>query len=125
MSKGIKKDTLNKMKKVEVRCRDLSSELFKIDQLYGNLNEDYDIHVNGSIEMIGKDYGNLEKVKVYANLCNKDGAILYVLNGWRNYQVGEGVYSSFSMYCSTVCRFFDPIELEYVEIYLSFNERDS
>lgn len=114
---------LNKMKRVEVRCRKIP-ELFKIDQLYGVLNEDYDIHVNGSIEMPGKDYGNLKKVKVYANLCNKDGAILYILNGWKNYQVCEGAYNSFSMYCSTVGRFFDPRELEYVEVYLSFNEKD-
>ncbi len=53
------------MKKVEVRCREGISELFKIEQLYGVLNEEYDIHVNGSIEMTEKDYGNLKKVKVY------------------------------------------------------------
>ena len=75
--------------------------------------------------MIGKEFGNIERVKVYANLCNKDGAILYVLNGWRNYSVSEGKYNSFSMYCSTIGRFFNPSELEYVELYLSFNEKDS
>jgi hypothetical protein len=123
MSKII--NTANKMKKVEVRCREGISELFKIDQLYCVLNGDYDIHVNGSIEMTGKGYGNLKKVKVYANLCNEDGAILYILNCWKNYPISEGFYNSFSLYCSTIGRFFDPSELEYVELYLSFNEKDS
>ena len=113
------------MKRVEVRCRDGVLGAFKIDQLYCVINEDYDIHINGSIEMIGKDYGNIENVKVYANLCNIDGAILYVLNGWKNYSVGEGIYNSFSLYCSNVDRFFDIEEHEYVELYLSFNERES
>ncbi len=69
------------MKKINVRCRDKISELFKIDQLYSVLTDDNDIHVNGSVEMIGSDYGKIKRIKVYANLCNKDVAILYVLNG--------------------------------------------
>lgn len=125
MSKSTKMATVNKMKRVDVHCREGISEHFKIDQLYGVLNADYDIHVNGSIEMTGKDFGNIKKVRVYVNLCNKDGAILYVLNGWKNYLVSEGAYNSFSLYCSNVGRFFDPSELEYVELYLSFNESDS
>lgn len=124
MSKAIKMNIGSKMQKVDVRYRDEPLGLIKIDQLYCVLNGDYDIHVNGSVEMIAKDYGNLKNVKVYANLCNKDGAILYVLNGWKNYPISTGRYNSFSLYCSTVCRFFDPSELEYVEIYLSFNEED-
>ena len=62
---------------------------------------------------------------MHANLCNKDGAILYVLNGWKNYLLGNGVYNSFSLYCSTIGRFFDPAELDYVELYLTFNEKNS
>ena len=116
---------MNKMKQVEVRVRDGISESFKLDQLYGVVNEDFDIHVNGSIEMIDKEYPNLERVKVYANLCNKDGLILYILNNWNNYQINAGDYHSFSLYCSTVGRFFDSSELEYVELYLSFNEKES
>ena len=119
------KNKTNKIKQIEVRCRDGISELFKIGQLYSALNEDYDIHVNGSIEMIGKDYGNIKRVRVYANLCNRDGAILYVLNGWKNYPVREGGYNSFSLYCSTIGRFFDPDELKYIELYLNFNEENS
>lgn len=119
------KDKTYKMKKINVRCRDKISELFKIDQLYSVLTDDNDIHVNGSVEMIGSDYGKIKRIKVYANLCNKDGAILYVLNGWKNYPVSKGIYNSFSLYCSTIGRFFDPDELDYVELYLSFNEKDS
>lgn len=119
------KSETNKMKKVDVHCRKDISDLFKINQLYCVLNDDFDIRVNGSIEMVGKSYGNIKNVKIYANLCNKDGQILYVLNGWKNYPVNEGDYNSFSLYCSTVGRFFDPSELNYVELYLSFNENDS
>lgn len=124
MSKVVNIDTRNKMKKVDVHCRQGLSEFFKISQLYGVLNEEYDIHVNGSIEMIGKAYENIKKVKIYANLCNKDGAILYVLHDWENYLVSEGLYHSFSLFCCAVDRFFDPSELEYVELYLSFNEKN-
>ena len=116
---------MNKMKQVEVRVREGISELFKIDQLYSVINKDFDIHVNGSIEMVGKEYPNLKRVKVYANLCNKDGSILYILNDWKNYPINVGDYHSFSLYCSSVGRFFDPSELEYVELYLSYNEKDN
>ena len=119
------KDKTNKIKKVKIRCREGISEFFKIDQLYGVLTEDNDIHVNGSIEMVGSDYGNIKRLKVYANLCNRDGAILHVLNRWKNYPVNKGIYNSFSLYCSTVGRYFDPDELEYVKLYLSLNEKDS
>lgn len=114
------------MKRVDIRCREnVDMELFELDQLYGVLNEEYDIHVNGSIKMNEQDYGNIKKVKVYANLCNKDGEILYVLNNYYNYSVYPGNYKSFSMYCSTIGRFFEADELDYVELYLSFNEKDS
>ena len=89
------KDKTYKMKKIKVCCRERISELFKIDQLYSVLTEDNDIHVNGSVEIIGSNYGNIKKIKVYANLCNKYGAILYVLNGWKNYPVSKGTYNSF------------------------------
>ncbi len=119
------KNKSNKMKKLKVHCREGIAESYKIGQLYGVLTEDNDIHVNGSVEMIGSDYGNVKRIKVYANLCNKDGEILYVLNGWKNYPVSKGAYNSFSLYCSTIGRFFNPDELDYVELYLTFNEKDS
>lgn len=118
------KNKTNKMKKVKIRCREGIPEFFKIDQLYGVLTEDKDIHVNGSIEVLGKDYGNIKRIKVYANLCNKDGEILYVLDGWKKYPVREGIYNSFSLYCSTIGRFCETDELDYVELYLSYNEKD-
>lgn len=119
------KNKTNKLKRVEVRCRDGISDLFKIDQLYGVMNEDYDIHVNGSINMPEKDYGNIKRVRVYANICNKEGEILYILNNWTNYPVEVGNYRSFSLYCSAVGRFFDVEEIEYAELYLSYNEKES
>ena len=125
MDKNKESDTTNKRKRVIVRCRDGISEQFKIDQLYGVLSEDNDIHVNGSIEMVGNNYENIKRVRVYVNLCDKEGAILYVLNGWKNYPAVSGTYYSFSLYCSTIDRFFDVDELDYAELYLSFNEKKS
>lgn len=116
--------TMGKMNHVEVRAREGYEKLYQIDQLYVAINEDYDIHINGSIQMIGMKTEDVKKVKVYANLCNQEGKILYVLNNWKNYPVKEEAYNSFSLYCSTISRFFNPEELSYVEIYLSFNERD-
>lgn len=124
MDKGIKANGENRMKSIEICCRKGFSEGFQIAQLYAVLNKDYDIHVHGSIQMTGMEYGSKRRVKVYANLCNKQGAILYVLQCWKNYPIRSGNYFSFSLYCSTVNRFFNPADLDYVEIYLSFNERD-
>ncbi len=113
------------MKKINVRCRDEIPHCFKIDQLYGVLNKDNDIHINGSLVMDGNEYGNVKRVKIYANLCNKEGAILNVINGWKNYTVADGKYISFSLYCSAIGRFFDIEDLDYVELYLSINEKNS
>lgn len=44
------KDKTCKMKKIKVRCREGIPDSFKIDQMYGVLTEDNDIHVNGSVE---------------------------------------------------------------------------
>lgn len=88
------------------------------------INEETDVHVNGAINIVGADLRKFKKVKVYANLCNEAGEILYILNCWKNYSVEERGYFSFSMYCSTVNRFFDIEDLEYAEIYVVFNEKD-
>lgn len=118
------KDKTCKMKKVKVHCREGISESFKIDQMYGVLTKNNDIRVNGSVEMVGTDYGNIRRIKVYGNMCNKKGEILYVLNGWKNFPVSKGAYNSFSLNCCAIGRFFDPEELDYVELYLAFNEKD-
>lgn len=99
-------------------------DIIKIGQTYGTINEETDVHVNGAINIVGADFRKIKKVKVYANLCNEAGEILYILNCWKNYSVEERGYFSFSMYCSTVNRFFDIEDLEYAEIYVVFNEKD-
>ena len=53
----------SKMKKIKVRCREGISECFKIDQMYGVLTKDNDIHVNGSVEVVGTDYDNIKRIK--------------------------------------------------------------
>lgn len=118
---------MDNMKKINVCYRqgEGQSGLFKIDQLYGVLTQDNDIHANGSVEVIGNDCGDIKTIRIYGNICNKDGAILHVLNGWKDYPVSKGMYKSFSLYCSTIERYFDPEEISYIELYLSFNEENS
>lgn len=112
------------MKNIEVRCRQAYFEILEINQLYGNINEDSDIHINGAITVVEKDNDTYRNVRVYANLCNEEGAILYVLNSYKNFMLKGNVYFSFSVYCSMVNRFFDVNELSYAEIYVVFNEKE-
>lgn len=113
------------MHRIEVKVREQATDIIQISQTYGVINEDTDVHVNGAVAVIGKDLGDYKKIKVYANLCNKEGEILYILNGWKNHKLEENGYFSFSMYCSTVNRFFGIEEFSYAEIYVVFNEKDS
>lgn len=78
--------------------------------------------MNGAISIVGKYFEKYKQVKVYANLCNEEGEILYILNCWKNYNIEVNGYFSFSMQCSTVDRFFNIEELVYAEIYVVFDE---
>jgi len=113
------------LQRIEVKVREQATDIIRISQTYGVLNEDSDIHVNGAVTVIGENLGDYKKINVYANLCNKDGEILYILNGWKNHELGKNRYFSFSMYCSAVNRFFDIEEFSYAEIYMIFNENDN
>lgn len=72
------------MDKIEVRCRDGYSDIIRIEQAYGNINEDSDIHINGSITVVDNDLKKYKKVRIYVNLCDENGNVLYVLNNWKN-----------------------------------------
>lgn len=112
------------MDKIEVRCRDGYSDIIRIEQAYGNINEDSDIHINGSITVVDNDLKKYKKVRIYVNLCNENGNVLYVLNNWKNVALDVNKYFSFSAYCASVNRFFDLSEFKYAEIYAMFNEKD-
>lgn len=111
------------MENFEVRFREGYSNIIKFDQMYGIINEDSDVHVNGSISIVGKDNIAYKKARVHVNLCNKDGLILYVLNTYNNFHLKENEYFSFSVFCSTLNRYFDIKELAYAEVYVIFNEK--
>ena len=72
------------MDKIDVRCRDGYSDIICIEQAYGNINEDSDIHINGSITVVDNDLKKYKKVCIYVNLCDENGNVLYVLNNWKN-----------------------------------------
>lgn len=116
------KNGVSTTKKIAVRYRnDGLSELFKFDQLYGVVREDC-IHINGSVEMVGEDPGGIKTIKVYVNFCNKEGAILEVLDRGKQYTIGKGVYHSFNFCRNDLCRPFDLDEFDYAELYLCYNE---
>ncbi len=107
----------------------LKKELFdgigvEVNQLYASLNEEDDIHINGSVSNVGKGLkGNLLEIK--ANLCAENGEILYVLNTYSTMKFDLVRYDSFSMYCSSVSRFFDMDELHHVELYPRVKKEDA
>lgn len=108
------------MKKIEVRCR--KNEILKFDQLYATMDEEYDVHINGSIIVATKDLKEYKTAKVYSNLCSGEGAILHVIENYKNYQLYEDSYYSYSMFGRDMSRFFDIDELAYIEVYATFNE---
>lgn len=111
------------MKKVEVRCRE-TMDFLKIGQLYSIMDDDCDIHINGSLTIENEEFGELKTVKVYANLCNEAGEILYLLRAYSDFSLTTNVYYSFSVYCADLSRFFRVDELAYVEIYTVFDEEE-
>ena len=54
------------MDKIEVRCRDGYSDIIRIEQAYGNINEDSDIHINCSITVVDNDLKKYKKVRICA-----------------------------------------------------------
>lgn len=110
------------MKKNKIRPRECKKEIIKLDQLYATINEEGDVKINGSMSVTIQDFQTYNEAKVYANLCNKDGAILYVCDAYKHFKLYEDAYYSFSMFCMNTKRFFDPDELAYIEVYTTFNE---
>lgn len=68
------------MNRIKIKVKEQYSDIIKIGQTYGTINEETDVHVNGAINIVGADLRKFKKVKVYANLCNEAGEILYILN---------------------------------------------
>lgn len=118
----MKKSEVSTTKKIAVRYRnDALSELFKFDQLYGVVRKDC-IHINGSVEMVDEDPGGIKTIKVCVNFCNKEGAILEVLDHGEQYLTRKGIYHSFNFCRNDLCRPFDLDEFDYAELYLCYNE---
>ena len=116
------KNEASTTKKIAVRYRsDAMSELFKFDQLYGVVHKGC-IYINGSVEMVGED-PDTKTITVYVNFCNKDGAILEVLDRGQ-YSTRKGMYHSFSFCQNDLYRPFDLDELDYAELYLGYNEQN-
>lgn len=111
------------MIKVEIKKRKIAKFL-KVSQVYGVINEENNIRVNGSVLVNGDEFDGHEHVKIYANLCNEEGAILYVIHSQKNYKLYDDAYYSFSMRVKNFSRYFDIKELRYVEIYAVFDETD-
>lgn len=111
------------MKKVTVKCREID-DLLVIGQLYGTVNEENDIHVNGSVTITGNEYNGYGSVKMYVNLCNEDGVILYVISIYTNFKLMQNGYYSFSAYCADITRFVDMKELAYAEVYPIYDESE-
>ena len=111
-----------KMKAVELITKD---ELFKKvnikhGQLCCYLNEENDIHINGSLTLEGK-WSEDCVAMIKANLCDKEGNILYIVREFScvNFKILE--YVTFSIYCANITRFFDVQKLHHVELYPYIN----
>lgn len=110
------------MKRLEAQSKYGQKTVCKIDQLYSAINSDNDIHVNGAITVLPRRIRQTRCVNVYANLCDKNGAILHILNTYRDFNLQDDAYYSFSMYCADVSRYFDIAELDHVEVYANYSD---
>ena len=86
----------------------------KLSQLCCYLNDENDIHINGSSTLEGKWSEECVAI-IKANLCDKDGNILYIVREFSsiNFKIME--YVTFSIYCADIARFFDVQNLHHVE----------
>lgn len=106
------------MKAVELITKD---ELFKkvninLGQLCSYLNAENDIYINGSVVLEG-EWPKECVVTIKANLCDKDGNILYIVRDFNSINFKMLEYVTFSIYCANIDRFFDVEKLHYVELY--------
>lgn len=108
------------MRELEVKTR--NNDVVVFDQLYANINDNDDIHINGSISTKERENSYRGKIRIYANLCNSDGKILYIFEAYRNFDISMDDYCSFSMYASSLSRFVEMDKTAYVELYISKGE---
>ena len=113
----------SELKKITVKSKKYPGKL-EFNQLYAVINEDNDIRINGSVDVTSGISSNIRTVSVYANLCNKENEILYVLNSYFTTNVKDNNYFSFSISCLDVSRFIDLTEFSYAELYVLINKDD-
>ena len=106
------------MKTIEFIIRD---ELFKkanikVSQLCCYLDDENDIHINGSLTLEGK-WAEDCVAAIKANLCDKDCNILYIVRDFSSINFKKIEYVTFSIYCANIARFFDAEKLHHVELY--------
>lgn len=104
----------------DIRLINIDENIFKVSQLYADINDEKDIHVNGSVSLIG-DVGKITSIKIMANLCDAKGAILMNMNSYKSHKTEVSEYFVFNLYCADVSRYFDVNELEHIELYAEYN----
>lgn len=102
---------------IEVKCRENHSKMIEFNQMYASINDNNDVSVNGAVAVIG-NAELFEVLQVYANVCNKDGAILYVLNAYKDFPLKGNDYFSFTASCSGIDRYLDIKDISFVEPYV-------
>ena len=107
------------MRKIEAKSRE-TLPVLTMGQLYACINDEKDILVNGSITITDKEKEDVKSVTMHANICDKDGKILYVLDDCRNFKIMLNAYYSFSLYLADSSRFLNVEDLAYVELYATF-----
>lgn len=104
------------------------SPLFKVlevsvDQLKCYIDNSEEFRISGSVSSKKKmPEGYVMIVK--ANLCDKDGGILYALRDYFGFSFEMLEYDVFSMNCADLSRFFDLEDLHHVELYPRLKKKD-
>ena len=111
------------MKKVEMKHKEYPG-ILEFNQLHTSINEENDIRINGSVDISEGIPSNIRNVRIFANLCNKEDKILYVLNEYNKVNVRDNNYFSFSISCCDISRFIDIMELDHIELYAMFNKEE-
>lgn len=78
-------------------------------------SEENDIHIHGTI-FVKKKPGKGEKLVVKADLLDAEGRVLYNLKDYSAENL-RSAFDSFSMYCSSVNRFFDVHAIAAIRLY--------
>lgn len=110
------------MEKIKVIER---NNLFKncgmqLGQLHFQISGRDELRIHGSVTLEDGKIPSDMFLRVKANICDKNGNILHILEDHSKILFECTSYNTFSLYCYDISRYINLKEVEYIELYPCF-----